>query len=450
MQNDTPNQQNSHENAQEDIQDSTRKDAQESTGKDTQENNQEKFQEKSQDITQTENLRRSNPIFPVKGDSTREIVRKIIFLVSFVVFIVAAVVFVSTLLQSRRAIADEKVNVSVANTTVATTVNDEGVIVTIPPTREEEEEHNFNLNDYFLNITPEYAGYIWLDGCDISDPVVQAADNEKYLDTTYYGEHNKAGAIFMDYRCVVTADYMSPNIVLYGHNQEDGTMFGDLKEYKNNVEFYKANPFVKFNTRYDIGEYVIYGFFVTNALEQQDSNGEVFRYHDYIETMNTEATFNWYQAEVARRNQIIPPVDLQFGDQLLTLSTCSTEFKQSRFVVFARKLRPGETKESFDFSETIYNTNAKGYDWDAIMGLVTTEPVATTVTLPSETALLITRPVTVDTTTAATTAATSTADGAAPTEPITVATTITTQPITTAAPVTTTATENTTQLFITR
>jgi hypothetical protein len=137
----------------------------------------------------------------------------------------------------------------------------------------------------------------------------------------------------------------------------------------------------------------VYGFFVTNALESQDSEGEVFRYHDYMESLKREPTFYWYLNEVYERNQIISPVDVKFGDKLLTLSTCSNEFTDSRFVVFARKLRPGETRESFDFSGTIYNVNAEGIDWDAIMGTsAVTEPAPETVFSDSdEIGMLITR-----------------------------------------------------------
>ncbi|MDR0987005.1 MAG: class B sortase [Ruminococcus sp.] len=333
--------------------------------------------------------------FPAKGDSVGEIIRKLIFIISLTAFIVAGVIFVSTLLQSKRAVEDKEVNQSFANTTIATTVNDEGEIVTIPPTIEEQVEHNNTLNDHFLEITDNYVGYLWVDGCLISDPVVQADDNDYYLKQTYYDEPNKAGAIFMDYRVVMTEDYVSPNVVIYGHNQEDGTMFGNLKQYKNNIEFYADNPFVKFNTLYDVGDYVIYGFFVTNALPEQDSEGVVFRYHDYMESLNNEATFYWYLNEVYKRNQIVSPVDVEYGDKLLTLSTCSNEFTESRFVVFARKLRPNEKREDFDFSGTIYNVNAEGIDWDAITKkepVIVTEPALETVySNANEIGMIITR-----------------------------------------------------------
>jgi sortase B len=352
-------------------------------------------------------------VFPTKGDSVGEVIRKLVFMASISVFAVAAVILASTLLQSQAAIEDKNANISIANTTAATSINQEGEIVTVAPTIEEQEKHNSDLNEHFLAITDNYVGYLWADGCEISDPVVRGSDNEYYLKNNYYGEPNKAGAVFMDYRVKIEEDYISPNVVIYGHNQEDGTMFGNLKRYKNDITFYSENAIMQFNTLYEIGEYVVYGFFVTNALETQDSEGEVFRYHDYIESLSNENTFYWYLDEVYKRNQIISPVDVKFGDQLLTLSTCSNEFTNSRFVVFARKLRPDETKDSFDFSLTEHNYNMQGLDWDAITssGTVAVTETTAVVTYPNqiysnaeEVAIIATRPTAAETTAAETTA----------------------------------------------
>lgn len=311
-------------------------------------------------------------IIPMKGDSIPEIIRKLIFIIAVCVFVGAGIMLVSTLVQSKQAVSDSDEIKSVVTTTAATTIDSDGNVVTVAPTEEEELEHNFDVMKYYKDINEDVVGYIELEGCDIYQPVVQGEDNEYYLTHTYYKGSNKAGSVFMDYRCRVEEDYQSPNIVLYGHNQEDGTMFGNLKYYKQDVDFYAENPVITFNTEYGVGKYVIYAYFVTNALARQDSNGEVFHYHDYIETMNDEYTFNWYLKEVYDRTQIITPVDVEYGDQLLCLSTCSNEFSNSRFVVFARKLRENESTDDFDFTEAYINYNAQGVDWDAILSAETT------------------------------------------------------------------------------
>ena len=327
-----------------------------------------------EDINEKWLVRFAKGIFPVKGDSVFEVIRKIIFLAAVTVFVGAGVMLASTLIQSQKAQEIQSSVHDIIVTTVATYIDDNGNVQTVPPTKEEEEQHNREVAEIFKEINEDYIGYVIVEGCDIYEPVVKGEDNEYYLRNNIYGEQNKAGTIFMDYRCTVTPEYTSPNIVIYGHNQEDETMFGRLKNYKvnyslsdPNADFYKNNPVIKFNPEFENNEYLIYAFFVTNALENQDSNGEVFHYHDYIETMNNESTFNWYMGEVQKRNQIISPVDVQFGDKLLVLSTCSNEFTNSRFVVFARKLREGESVSDYDFSETRLNPYAKGVDWGAIM-----------------------------------------------------------------------------------
>lgn len=331
-------------------------------------------------------------LFPEKGDSAGEIIRKIIFLIAVIVFITAAVLLIINLVQSEQALDDQKKDEEIIVTTVATTIDENGEVVTIPPTEEEILAHNFSVMEYYKNINPDVVGFIELAGCGIAQPVVQTTDNSYYLTHTYYNGINQAGSIFMDYRCTVTEDYVSPNIVLYGHNQRDGTMFGNLKKYKYDLDFYAENPVVTLNTEFESAQYVIFGYFVTNTLEKQDSNGEVFHYHDYIETLSNPATFGWYMSQVQRRNQIISPVDVKYGDRLLVLSTCSNEYADSRFVVFARMLREGETVDSFDFTSARINENAKGIDWDAVLSVPTRATVATTPTETSTTAETTTVP----------------------------------------------------------
>lgn len=349
-------------------------------------------EEAAEDTAQKARKNILKEILPWKGDTVFEMIRKIVFIIAVIIFIGAGVMLASTLIQSNRAVKDLEKIKEVVTTTAKTTIDSEGNVITVAPTEEEEQQHNIDIMSYYKGISDKVVGFIELEGCDIYQPVVQDTEdttNTYYLTHTYYDEQNKGGAIFMDYRCTVSEDYVSPNLVLYGHNQEDGTMFGNLKNYKQDLEFYAANPTVTLRTEYETGIYLIYAYFVTNALEKQDSNGEVFHYHDYIEALNDEATFDWYMGEVQSRNQIISPVKAEFGDKLLVLSTCSNEFSNSRFVVFARKLRDGESVSDYDFTSASFNPYARGVDWTAIMsGETTTELTEETseeTTAPEET-----------------------------------------------------------------
>ncbi|MDL2219411.1 class B sortase [Ruminococcaceae bacterium OttesenSCG-928-O06] len=78
-------------------------------------------------------------------------------------------------------------------------------------------------------INPDYVGWLQIAGAGVDYPVVQGADNTRYLTTTFEGNHNAAGAIFMD--SGNTGGFASRHTILYGHNVKSGSMFGSLKNY---------------------------------------------------------------------------------------------------------------------------------------------------------------------------------------------------------------------------
>ena len=84
------------------------------------------------------------------------------------------------------------------------------------------------LDVEMLSINPDYVCWIRIDGTNIDYPVVRGSDNEKYTNTSFYSEKNKAGAIFMDYRNLGES---LPHIIIYGHNLHEGGMFTDLKKF---------------------------------------------------------------------------------------------------------------------------------------------------------------------------------------------------------------------------
>ena len=97
---------------------------------------------------------------------------------------------------------------------------------------------------------PDTVGYITIDGTQVDNPVVQTADNEYYLDHGFDGQEFRAGTVFMDCTDSFGAypDQWSENIVLYGHNMADNTMFGSLRQYRQNPSYYKEAPFITFSS----------------------------------------------------------------------------------------------------------------------------------------------------------------------------------------------------------
>ena len=87
------------------------------------------------------------------------------------------------------------------------------------------EVENIDFNK-LINKNPDTIGWIKVLGTDINYPVVQTNNNDFYLTHSFDKSYNKAGWIFADYRNKF--DNTDKNIVIYGHNMRDGSMFGSM------------------------------------------------------------------------------------------------------------------------------------------------------------------------------------------------------------------------------
>ena len=213
-----------------------------------------------------------------------------------------------------------------------------------------------------LDINPDTVGYVNIPGC-VDEPVVKAKDNEWYLTHNFYGQERQCGTCFADYRNVVGDRERSDNIVLYAHDQKDGTMFGCLKWYRNSVYYWRENPFIYFNTNYADETYVIVSVFIVNALPEHD-NGNLFDYNNYIDfAKDGKYSFKTFAHEIYERSHLHTGIDFNEEDAYLTLSTCAYDWDESRLVIVARRLRDGETTENMDLTGLEKNDNIK---WPAI------------------------------------------------------------------------------------
>jgi sortase B len=213
-----------------------------------------------------------------------------------------------------------------------------------------------------LEINPDYAAYVSIPNV-FNEAVVKAADNDFYLTRNFYGQKRAAGTVFADYRNEINAEKVSDNIVLYGHNNRDGTMFGNMDFYKYNTDYWLKNPFVYFDNFYTRDVYVIIASFITN-VDPKDDNGHSFEYQNYIRFTDTEPyTFATFKDEIMKKTHFFSGLEFDETDKYLTLSTCSYEWEPSRHVMIARKLRPGETTDNIDL--THYEKNPSPV-WPAI------------------------------------------------------------------------------------
>lgn len=189
------------------------------------------------------------------------------------------------------------------------------------------------LDDFkkLLNINKRVIGWLKIDDTNINYPVMQTGDNEYYLNHNLEQEYDKNGSIFMDKDCDVLKP--STNFILYGHHMKSGKMFGKLDLYSSE-EYYKKHPYIQFDTIYEKGTYEVMYAFRSRIYSEEDI---VFKYYQFIDALS-EREFDSYMEEMAKLSFYDTGVTAQYGDQLLTLSTCDYEVKDGRFVVVARKL----------------------------------------------------------------------------------------------------------------
>ena len=173
-------------------------------------------------------------------------------------------------------------------------------------------------------INPDTIGYLTLNGTDIKYPVVQAKDNDYYLSHNLKKNNNRAGWIFADYRNKF--DGTDKNIVIYGHNMKNGSMFSSLKNVLTNKwQEQKENMYINFNTE---NADSIYKVFSVYTIEAEDY---------YATTAFNDKSFQSFVDKIKARSNKNFNVDVKSKDQILTLSTCADDDRY-RVVLHALKL----------------------------------------------------------------------------------------------------------------
>lgn len=207
----------------------------------------------------------------------------------------------------------------------------------------------------FLNRNDDIIGWIKLDKTNIDFPIVLdpgdicAEDNPEnvicsansyYLDKDLDGSHLTSGTLFMDYRNVFgeVESEQSDNLVVYGHNMIDNSAFGSLRRYRQDYSFYAESPLIELSSNYRDYQYIIFGFIITSGSYDATD----FRYWN-MENFESEEDFNFYVDRVQSKSLVDTGVDVQYGDKLLTLSTCYSGGDNMRFIVCARRLRDHES-----------------------------------------------------------------------------------------------------------
>lgn len=342
-------------------------------------------------------------LIPWKGDKVVEIIRKIIFLTALIVLITTGVLFLKAYAESRQNIENNEI--------LSGAFHGTGTGLQIDTSKKDEiQQQKPGILDNFLpfftddgvtnsrghKVEPnDIRGWLLINGYGDEKPLVdnivmQFTDNDYYLSHNSYGENVRSGTLYIDYRVDMEGGKNPGNIVVYAHNMLDAPgeidYFGILLQYFNyakknygsdgrlhqsdiedpnsgihDISFYKQHPTIEFSTLYDNSTYKIFGGIMVNTNSYA---GEVFNYHR-VHSFANKDEFDSFCAEILDRSCFInPDVDLKYGDELLTLSTCIYGYGQTantRFVIFARKTRDGESP-AVDVEKAYANPSPKFYD----------------------------------------------------------------------------------------
>lgn len=170
-------------------------------------------------------------------------------------------------------------------------------------------------------VNQDIVGWVSVEGTKLHNPVLQAEDNDFYLNRNFTRESSRAGSVFMDFRNDIKD--MSQNTVLYGHAMKNDTMFGSLKKF-GNQDYADEHSIIYVDTLYEGYDIEVFAAYETTI--------DFY----YIETdFQTNEDFSEFLGEVESRSLIDMPVEVGQGDRIVTLSTCnnSVNSKDKRYVV---------------------------------------------------------------------------------------------------------------------
>lgn len=273
-------------------------------------------------------------------NKTKRRIKRIIYFMLFgvfsVFFIVSAIYLGDYLLES---VENKNENNELAalvdqikNQQAALPTNPNGEVL-VPP----DETLPYDPNSPIL---PEYqaiyalnndlVGWIRIEGTTINHPVLhRPEEKDYYLKKDFEGKYDRHGCIYLREQC--DAIKPSDNVVIYGHYMQDGTMFHDLHGYYRK-SYWQEHQFIQFDTIYERHTYQIIAVFKTSA-----NIGQGFAYHQFNDAANEEE-FNNFVDTVKSMSFYNTGVDAEYGDMLITLSTCEYTLDNGRLVVVAKRI----------------------------------------------------------------------------------------------------------------
>lgn len=180
--------------------------------------------------------------------------------------------------------------------------------------------------DLFLQ-NPDLVGWLTIDGTKIDYPVMWTPEEPEYYSARGFDkQESQNGLLFLDGHSNVSEH--GGNLIVYGHNMKNGYMFADLLKYEQK-SYWEKYPTIQLDTLYESRAYEI------TAVAKGNDLG-VFPY-DFTAASEETATAAIGRMETAALYDT--GVDMKYGDDFLTLSTCDYSVDNGRLVVVARRVQ---------------------------------------------------------------------------------------------------------------
>ncbi len=240
--------------------------------------------------------------------------RTVIFFVEiiFIILLIFSIIKISEWIQNNQ-----------KNKTIIQEISD---AITIEETKKENDSLKYKVNFSSLKEkNKDTVAWLKVENSNIEYPIVKTKDNDYYLTHNYYKEYNIAGWPFADYKNKF--DGTDKNLIIYGHNMQDNSMFGSLKDvikpkWYNNEE----NKYITLITE---KENSIYEIFSVYQIEREDY---------YIKTDFNKIEFKEFIKTLKKRSLKDFKTEVNEDSNILTLSTCANNDKY-RVVLHAVKIK---------------------------------------------------------------------------------------------------------------
>lgn len=253
----------------------------------------------------------------MKGKRLKEKKKRMSSIIVSLVLILFIFIFIYSSIQIIKWLIENKARENI--------VSDIQNTITIDEEKEDVEKYSIDFNS-LKEKNSDTVAWIKVNGTDIEYPVVKTFNNDYYLNHSFDKIYNTSGWVFMDYKN--KCNNTDKNIVIYGHNRRDGSLFGSLKniltdEWQNNQE----NFIIPFITENERSEYQVFSIY---RIKKEDY---------YITTnFSTDNEFNKFIDKVKSRSIKDFGINVAEDDNILTLSTCANDNKY-RVVLHAKKIK---------------------------------------------------------------------------------------------------------------